>query len=158
MQLVAAKILTFTDAATGAVVFSAPVPCLSQIEACIALEPVGPAKVVGGHVPGLEEEGPVARQRRYLAQCLALVCPPAPSAWALRALAAAWLHRRRARRWLRSLQYPQLLDVYRKLMLAVQGVDFDTLEEFERALEAQKKSTPAAPPNPETMSSSGSAS
>ncbi len=158
MHLAPAKILQFTDAATGAIVFSSPVPCLAQIEACIRLEPPGPAKVIGGHVPGLPEEGAIARQRRYLAQCLALLCPPVTRAWHPPSWLAAWRHRRRAKAWLLSLQYPQLLDVYRKLMLAVQGVDFETVEEFEKALEAQKKSTPVAEPTAATTSSSASAS
>lgn len=160
MHLLPSKILTFTDATTGAVIFSAPMPCLAQIEACIRLEPASAPQ--GGASAGAAHDGAgessIARQRRFFAQCLVLLCPPVTTPWHLPTVVAAWRHRRRARAWLRSLQYPQLLDVYRKLMLAVQGVDFETLEDFERALEAQKKSTPAAPTDPATRSSTTSAS
>lgn len=141
MQLVPAKTLAFTEPSSGAVLFAAPMPCLAQIEACIALEP---------EAGGQRAEGPVARQHRYLAQCVVLLAPPVLEAGSPLAMARAWGRQRAARRWLRSLQYPQLLDVYRKLMLAVQGIDFDSIEEFERAERAQKKSTQGAPPNPAT--------
>jgi hypothetical protein len=146
MQLAPAKTLAFTDPTTGAVLFSTPMPCLAQIEACLRLEPADHKA----------PEAPVARQRRYLAQCLALLCPAGLSPLDWPRWLAAYRHRRAARRWLLSLQYPQLLDVYRKLMLAVQGVDFDTVEEFENALAAQKKSTQLAPLNPATRSSPAS--
>lgn len=162
MHLAPAKPIVFTDPHSGSVLFSAPTPCLAQIEDCIRLEPDGEKHSGvrsqnsgdGGKIP--EPESAVARQRRMLAQCRVLLCPPVLDAHSPLAWWQAWRHRRRAERFLRGLQYPQLLDLYRKLMLAVQGVDFDTVEEFERALEAQKKSTRTAPPNPATPSSNGS--
>lgn len=148
MRIAPSKSLTFNDHDTGAVLFSAPMPCLAQIEACVRLEPAVAEDAA--------KEPAVARQRRMYDQCLVLLCPPVFDEYAPLAWVRAWRHRRRATRWLRRLQYPQMLDLYRKLMLAVQGVDFETLEDFERALDAQKKSTQGAPLNPATPSSNGS--
>ena len=142
MHLAPARILTFTDAATGAEIFSTPMPTLAQIEACIRLD--APTPEAGA------AEAPLARHRRYVEQLLALVVPAE--------LPADAPLRTERRAFLRSLQYPQLIDLYRKLMLPVQGIDFDTIEEFERALDAQKKSTPTPDPSPAPTSSPGSAS
>lgn len=149
MQLAAARTLTFTDA-TGKVIITAPIPNIGQVMDCIALDAPTPKD-------GAEEPA-VARQRRYLAQCLVLLTPPPASRLSLVAWVAYALALRRHRAWLRTLQYPQLIDLYRKLMLCVQGIDFDTVEEFERALEAQKKSTVMTPPSPAPTSSPESAS
>lgn len=148
MQIAPAKTLTFTHPTSGEILFSAPEPTLAQVEACIRLEPAAPE----------QGQGSVERQRRMFAQCVELLCPPLFSPDAPFACLAAWRRRRAARRWLRSLQYAQLVDLYRKLMLAVQGVDFESLEEFERALAAQKKSTDTARQSPVTTSSPGAAS
>ena len=112
MHLAPARILTFTDAATGAEIFSTPMPTLAQIEACIRLD--APTPEAGA------AEAPLARHRRYVEQLLALVVPAE--------LPADAPLRTERRAFLRSLQYPQLIDLYRKLMLPVQGIDFDTIE------------------------------
>lgn len=145
MQLAPPRILDFTDAATGAVIVSCPMPSLVQIEACIRLDAATPEDA--------SVENAITRHRRYVAQCVVLLTPAPASRLSFLAWWRYLASRRQRRAWLRSLQYPQLLDLYRKLMLSVQGVDFDTLEQFEAALEAQKKSTPTVPLNPEPTSS-----
>lgn len=136
MHLAPPRILSFTDAA-GAVVLEFPMPSLAQIEDCVKLDLPSPDAAEAG----------VDRHRRMLEQLLVLVSP--------HGLPAAEREARAG--FLRSLQYHQLLDLRAKVLLTVQGIDFDTIEEFEAALAAQKKSTPTAPPSPEPKSSPGSA-
>jgi hypothetical protein len=134
MHLAPPRYLDITDAA-GAVI-SIPMPILAQIEACIRLDTDTPAVL----------DGALGRHQRIVAQLLALTVPldaPAEDKAAREA-------------WLRTLQYHQLLDLHRKMMLWVQGIDFDSQEQFEAALEAQKKSMPTEPPSPAPKSSPAS--
>lgn len=135
MHLAPPRYLDIIDA-TGDVI-SIPMPVLAQIEACIRLDTDEPAIVQDAHT----------RHTRIIAQLVALTVP-LDAAAELKAARDAWL---------RGLQYHQLLDLHRKMMLWVQGIDFETQEQFEAALEAQKKSTPTAPPSPEPKSSLDSA-
>lgn len=120
MQIAPPRLYEFTDD-TGAIIFAFPSPSLDQIEECIKLDVPTPETT----------EDALSRHRRILAQLVVLTVPR-DSDEADRDARTAWL---------RGLQYHQLLDVYRKTMLTVQGIDFETIEEFEHALAAQKKST-----------------
>lgn len=122
--------------AAGAVVCSFPMPILAQVEACVRLDLP---------VPGVMEDA-LSRHTRIIAQLLALTVPPGAPGDEQAAREA----------WLRTLQYHQLLDLHRKVMLWLQGVDFETQEEFEAALVAQKKSTPITPLSPEPKPSTDS--
>ncbi|MFA6962450.1 MAG: hypothetical protein WC205_16970 [Opitutaceae bacterium] len=137
MHLASPRYLDITDAATGAVI-SIPMPILAQIEECIRLD-----TPEAGVVPDA-----LSQHKRIIAQLVALTVP----------LDAAAALKEERTAWLRTLQYHQLLDLHRKMMLWVQGIDFETQEQFEAALEAQKKSTPIAPLSPEPKSSPDSAS
>jgi hypothetical protein len=131
MQLAPPRYLDITDAA-GAVI-SIPMPVLAQIEECIRLD-----APEAGVVPDA-----LSQHKRIIAQLIELTVPGGiknPESAVREA-------------WLRGLQYHQLLDLHRKMMLWVQGIDFETQEQFEAALEAQKKSTVTAPPSPEPMPS-----
>lgn len=136
MHLAPPRYLDITDATTGATI-SIPMPVLAQIEECIRID-TPTAGVV---------EDALSRHKRIIAQLVVLTVP----------LDAPEPDRETRRAWLGSLQYHQLLDLHRKMMLWVQGIDFDTQEQFEAALEAQKKSVPTSPLNPAPKSSPASA-
>ncbi|MDF3058015.1 MAG: hypothetical protein K0R17_2230 [Rariglobus sp.] len=142
MHLAPPRSLFLTDADTGAPVFECPMPILAQIEDCIRLDT--PAE-------GVIEDA-LSRHQRIIAQLLVLTVPNTGD------VAADNLAKSTRTAWLRSLQYHQLLDLHRKMMLWVQGIDFETQEQFEAALEAQKKSTLSEPLNPEPSPSPDSAS
>lgn len=131
MHLAPPRYLDIKDA-SGAVI-SIPMPVLAQIEECIRLDADAAAVV----------ENALDRHKRIIAQLVALTVPTTGD------VEADGLERSTRRAWLAGLQYHQLLDLHRKMMLWVQGIDFDTQEQFEAALEAQKKSTPIAPLNPD---------
>lgn len=136
MHLPPPRYLDITDAATGNVV-SFPMPILAQIEACIRLDAPEPGAIEDAHT----------RHTRIIAQLVALTVP----------LDAAPEEKAGRETWLRTLQYHQLLDLHRKMLLWLQGIDFETQEQFEAALEAQKKSTVIEPPSPEPSASPESA-
>lgn len=145
MHLAPPRYMDITDA-TGAVI-AIPMPILAQIEACIRLDAPAAGGLEDAHI----------RHKRVINQIVALTVLVAPPFWQFRAW---WCHRkaRLARiAWLRTLQYHQLLDLHGKLMLWVQGIDFDTQEKFEAALADQKKSTVTAPPSHEPTPSPVSA-